>query len=227
MNRGWLHTLLHLGSVLIGQLMVQALPVVVDLAATVPLTVEDPGEVMVEARLYAYDPWLADVAANLVDLQRIESLKLSHRSDSLIQLTLEAQGIEGMAYYCSIRITGTVDGELIFFNDQFLPVKPSAAPENLAVHLATHLTGKGSLHPVELIYPPISPKVLSLDRTKLGFELLIQSVINHVHLIEASDDLQRWTLIGVLQADTAKTSFRDTRKALFGVQFYRVRLGQR
>jgi len=51
MNRGWLHTLLHLGSVLIGQLMVQALPVVVDLAATVPLTVEDPGEVMVEARL--------------------------------------------------------------------------------------------------------------------------------------------------------------------------------
>jgi len=68
MNRGWLHTLLHLGSVLIGQLMVQALPVVVDLAATMPLTVEDPGEVMVEARLYAYDPWLADVAADLVDL---------------------------------------------------------------------------------------------------------------------------------------------------------------
>jgi hypothetical protein len=129
MNRGWLHTLLHLGSVLIGQLMVQALPVVVDLAATVPLTVEDPGEVMVEARLYAYDPWLADVAADLVDLQRIESLKLSRRSDSLIQLTLEAQGIEGMAYYCSIRITGTVDGELIFLMTSFSRSSPVLLPK--------------------------------------------------------------------------------------------------
>ena len=39
----------------------------VEVEATLPLTSEEVGLVRIDARLYAYDPFLADVLADLVD----------------------------------------------------------------------------------------------------------------------------------------------------------------
>ena len=90
----------------------------VELEATLPLTREAIESVRLDARLYAYDPFLADASADLVDQTIIEPLTLASDRESLVRLNLGGYRLPRMDYYVSVRVYRIIDGLQIFFNDR-------------------------------------------------------------------------------------------------------------
>ena len=64
----------------------QAGPLEADVHLTFPLTKQKMLGIYVDARLYEYDPWLADAPATLVDQVEFEGLDLSTKAHSLLEI---------------------------------------------------------------------------------------------------------------------------------------------
>jgi len=86
-----------------GLAKLQAGPLEADVHLTFPLTKQKLLGIYVDARLYEYDPWLADAPATLVDQVEFKGLDLSTKAHSLLDLHFSARRKTRMNYYVSIR----------------------------------------------------------------------------------------------------------------------------
>ena len=195
----------------------------VEVEATLPLTSEEIGLVRIDARLYAYDPFLADVSADLVDQTMIEPLILASDRDSLVHLKLRGNRLSRMDYYISVRVYRVTDGDQVFFNDRFLPVLVGENHCHLKVPLGSTLPTQNSTLSAQLIYPSSTPNILDMEMTPLGFKLTFQSVPRSSYTIEASMNLLQWHSISSVQATDSESAFTDLREALFSWHYYRVK----
>jgi len=118
MRPSWFCYLLVWSSLVEQEAISQSTSVGVELEATLPLTREAIESVRLDARLYAYDPFLADASADLVDQTIIEPLMLASDRESLVRLNLGGNRLPRMDYYVSVRVYRITDGLQIFFNDR-------------------------------------------------------------------------------------------------------------
>ncbi|MDP6338608.1 MAG: hypothetical protein QF562_08595, partial [Verrucomicrobiota bacterium] len=73
-------------------------PLEADVQLTYPLTVKKLENIYIDARLYEYDPWLADVSATLVDHVVLEDVDFSTTADSLVDIHFSAKRKARMKY---------------------------------------------------------------------------------------------------------------------------------
>ena len=66
--------------------------------------------------------------------------------------------------------------------------------------------------------------ILSYTRSPFGFEF--GSEAGKSYVVEATSDLREWNRVEALQGTGSAIQFTDTREALFGKQYYRVRTEQ-
>ena len=67
-------------------------------------------------------------------------------------------------------------------------------------------------------------RILSYTRSPFGFEFGSESGKSYV--VESTSDLREWNRVETLQGTGSAIQFTDTREALFGKQYYRVRTEQ-
>ncbi len=223
MRPSWFCYLLVWSSLVEQEAISQSTPVGVELEATLPLTREAIESVRFDARLYAYDPFLADASADLVDQTIIEPLTLASDRESLVRLNLGGNRLPRMDYYVSVRVYRIADGLQIFFNDRFLPVLVGENQTTLKILLGSALPVQKPSLSAQLIYPVSSPDILDMEMTPLGFKLTFQSVPRSSYTIEASRDLRQWHWIASVQATGSESAFTDLREALFSWHYYRVK----
>ena len=109
---------------------------------TFPLTKQKMLGIYLDARLYEYDPWLADVGATLVDQVEIEDLDLSTTADSLLDVHFSAQRKPRMEYYLSIRAYSGKGGTQYYFIDGFQKIFNGKDEDEIDLRLATRLDKK-------------------------------------------------------------------------------------
>ena len=109
---------------------------------TFPLTKQKMLGIYLDARLYEYDPWLADVGATLMDQVEIEDLDLSTTADSLLDVHFSAQRKPRMEYYLSIGAYSGKGGTQYYFIDGFQKIFNGKDEDEIDLRLATRLDKK-------------------------------------------------------------------------------------
>ena len=120
----------------------QAGPLEADVHLTFPLTKQKMLGIYVDARLYEYDPWLADAPATLVDQVEFEGLDLSTKAHSLLDVHFSAKRKTRMNYYMSIRAYAEKGGTQYYFIDGFQKIFEGVDVDELDIELATRLPKK-------------------------------------------------------------------------------------
>jgi len=64
--------------------------------------------------------------------------------------------------------------------------------------------------------------ILSYTHSPFGFEF--GSEAGKSYVVEVTSDLRKWKPVQTLTSEGSEIKFTDTRKALFGKQYYRVRI---
>ena len=70
--------------------------------------------------------------------------------------------------------------------------------------------------------PGVGVRILSYTRSPFGLEF--ESEAGREYVVEATGDLREWKPVQTLTGVGSAIKFTDTRKALFGKQYYRVRI---
>ena len=78
-------------------------PIKGDIVLSFPLTAEKLENIYIDARLYEYDPFLADASATLLDQVELEGINLSATADSLVDIYFSATRKTRMMYYVTAR----------------------------------------------------------------------------------------------------------------------------
>ena len=124
----------------VGLTRVQAGPLEGVVHLTFPLTKQKMLGIFLDARLYEYDPLLADFPATLVDQVEIEDLDLSTTADSLLDVHFSAQRKPRMEYYLSIRAYSRKGGAQYYFIDGFQRIFVDTDDDDIDLNLATKLS---------------------------------------------------------------------------------------
>ena len=188
---------------------------------TFPLTKQKILGIYLDARLYEYDPWLADVGATLVDQVEIEDLDLSTTANSLLDVHFSAQRKPRMEYYLSIRAYSGKGGTQYYFIDGFQKIFNGKDEDEIDLRLATrlakkkpkgdpvHVGGGGSGEP--------GGKVTGIHR---AVEIEWEGTDGDEFLLQKSDDLQNWeTVEAVVGTGDATSTFLRVEGR---VQFWRL-----
>ena len=125
-----------------GLAKLQAGPLEADVHLTFPLTKQKMLGIYVDARLYEYDPFLADAPATLVDQVEFGGLDLSTKAHSLLDLHFSAKRKTRMNYYVSIRAYAAKGGTQYYFIDGFQRIFVGTDDDELDITMATRLTRK-------------------------------------------------------------------------------------
>ncbi|MAJ16419.1 MAG: hypothetical protein CMO51_05130 [Verrucomicrobiales bacterium] len=78
-------------------------PIKGDVVLSFPLTTEKLENIYIDARLYEYDPFLADASATLLDHVELEGINFSATADSLVNINFSATRKTRMKYYVTAR----------------------------------------------------------------------------------------------------------------------------
>ncbi|MDP6795279.1 MAG: hypothetical protein QF721_04090 [Verrucomicrobiota bacterium] len=188
---------------------------------TFPLTKLKMLGIFVDARLYEYDPFLADFPATLVDQVEIRDLDLSTTGDSLLDMHFSATRKPRMNYYLSIRAYSRKGGTQYYFIDGFQKIFTEKDEDEIDLRLATRLTRKkpegepvhvgsgGGAEP--------AGKVTGIHR---AVEIEWEGTDGGEFLLQKSDDLENWeTIETVVGTGGTKSTFLRVEGR---VQFWRL-----
>ena len=179
-----------------GLAKVQAGPLEADVHLTFPLTKQKMLGIYVDARLYEYDPLLADVSATLVDQVEFENLDLSTTADSLLDVHFSAKRKSRMSYYLSIRAYAKKGGKQYYYIKSFQKIFVGKDDDELHVRLATKLTKKKpSGDPVNVGSGgggEVSGKLIGIHR---AVEIEWEGTVGAAFLLQKSSDLKNWETV--------------------------------
>jgi len=179
-----------------GLAKVQAGSLEADVHLTFPLTKQKMLGIYVDARLYEYDPLLADVSATLVDQVEFENLDFSTTADSLLDVHFSAKRKPRMSYYLSIRAYAKKGGKQYFYINGFQKIFVGTDDDELDVKLATKLAKKKpSGDPVNVGSGgggEVSGKLTGIHR---AVEIEWEGTDGDEFLLQKSSDLKNWETV--------------------------------
>ena len=117
-------------------------PIKCDVVFSFPLTTEKLENIYIDARLYEYDPFLADASATLLDHVELEGINFSATSDSLVNINFSATRKTRMKYYVTARTYSTKGGTLYFYINGFQKIFELVDTENINIAMTSKLTTK-------------------------------------------------------------------------------------
>ena len=183
-----------------GLAKLQAGPLEADVNLTFPLTKQKMLGIYVDARLYEYDPWLADAPATLVDQVEFKGLDLSTKAHSLLDLHFSAKRKTRMNYYVSIRAYAEKGGTQYYFIDGFQRIFESVDEDELDIELATRLAKKNPSDDPVIVGEgggsgEAKGKLIGIHR---AVEIEWEGTDGDEFLLQKSSDLESWETIETL-----------------------------
>jgi hypothetical protein len=183
-----------------GLAKLQAGPLEADVNLTFPLTKQKMLGIYVDARLYEYDPWLADAPATLVDQVEFKGLDLSTKAHSLLYLHFSAKRKTRMNYYVSIRAYAEKGGTQYYFIDGFQKIFESVDEDELDIELATRLAKKNPSDDPVIVGEgggsgEATGKLIGIHR---AVEIEWEGTDGDEFLLQKSSDLESWETIKTL-----------------------------
>jgi len=183
-----------------GLAKLQAGPLEADVSLTFPLTKQKMLGIYVDARLYEYDPWLADAPATLVDQVEFKDLDLSTKAHSLLDLHFSAKRKTRMNYYVSIRAYAEKGGTQYYFIDGFQRIFESVDEDELDIELATRLAKKNPSDDPVIVGEgggsgEATGKLIGIHR---AVEIEWEGTDGDEFLLQKSSDLESWETIKTL-----------------------------
>ena len=181
---------------IVGLAKLQAGPLEADVHLTFPLTKQKMLGIYVDARLYEYDPLLADVSATLVDQVEFENLDFSTTADSLLDVHFSAKRKTRMSYYLSVRAYAKKGGAQYFYINNFQKIFVGTDNDELDITLATRLVKKKpSGDPVNVGSGgggEVSGKLTGIHR---AVEIEWEGTDGDEFLLQKSSDLENWETV--------------------------------
>ncbi|HAH98526.1 MAG TPA: hypothetical protein DCO70_04270 [Verrucomicrobiales bacterium] len=113
-----------------------------DVRLTYPLTVKKLENIYIDARLYEYDPWLADAPATLVDHVELEEIDLSRSADSIVDIHFFANRKSRMKYYVTASTYSKKGGTLYFYINGFQKIFERSDIDDIDVTMEPKLETK-------------------------------------------------------------------------------------
>ncbi len=191
-----------------GLAKLQAGPLEADVHLTFPLTKQKMLGIYVDARLYEYDPFLADAPATLVDQVEFEGLDLSTKAHSLLDLHFSAKRKTRMNYYVSIRAYAAKGGTQYYFIDGFQKIFEGVDEDELDIELATRLAKKNPTDDPVIVghgggSGEATGKLIGIHR---AVEIEWEGTEGAAFLLQKSSDLKNWETIETLIGAGEKAS---------------------
>ncbi|MED5381153.1 MAG: hypothetical protein VYC47_01180 [Verrucomicrobiota bacterium] len=204
-----------------GLAKVQAGPLEGVVHLTFPLTKQKMLGIYVDARLYEYDPLLADFPATMVDQVVFEDLDLSTTADSLLDVHFSAQRKSRMNYYRSLRAYSRKGGAQYYFIDGFQRIFVDTDDDDIDLKLATKLAKKKpSGDPVDVGGGGGEEPAGKLTGIHRAVEIQWEGTDGDEFLLQKSDDLESWeTVEAVVGTGGAVSTFLRVEGR---VQFWRL-----
>ena len=197
-------------------------PLEADVNLTFPLTKQKMLGIYVDARLYEYDPWLADAPAKLVDQVELEDLDFSTKAHSLVDVYFSAKRKTRMNYYVSIRAYEEKGGTQYYFIDGFHKIFESVDLDELDIELATRLPKKNPTDDPVIVGKgggggEAIGRLIGIHR---AVEIEWEGTEGDEFLLQKSSDLENWETVEpvVGNGGTVSTFLR----VLGRVQFWRL-----
>ena len=183
-----------------GLAKLQAGPLEADVHLTFPLTKQKLLGIYVDARLYEYDPWLADAPATLVDQVEFKGLDLSTKAHSLLDLHFSARRKTRMNYYVSIRAYAEKGGTQYYFIDGFQKIFEGVDEDELDIELATRLAKENPTDDPVIVGEgggsgEATGKLIGIHR---AVEIEWEGTDGDEFLLQKSSDLESWETIKTL-----------------------------
>ena len=171
-----------------------------DAHLTFPLTKQKMLGIYVDARLYEYDPWLADAPATLVDQVEFKGLDLSTKAHSLLDLHFSARRKTRMNYYVSIRAYAEKGGTQYYFIDGFQKIFEGVDEDELDIELATRLAKENPTDDPVIVGEgggsgEATGKLIGIHR---AVEIEWEGTDGEEFLLQRSSDLESWETIETL-----------------------------
>ena len=203
-------TLLLAALLLAGLAKPLAGPLEADVQLTYPLTVKKLENIYIDARLYEYDPWLADVSATLVDRVVLEDVDFSTIADSLVDIHFSAKRKTRMKYYVTARTYSNKGGTLYFFIDGFKKIFEHKDDEEIDVRMKSKLATKKPKGDPEKVGgndddggEENSGKITSIHR---AVEIEWEGTDGAEFTLQRSNDLENWETVELLVGNGETTS---------------------
>ena len=117
-------------------------PIKGDIVLSFPLTTEKLENIYIDARLYEYDPFLADAPATLLNHIELEGINFSTTTGSLVNIHFSAIRKIRMKYYVTVRTYSKKGGALYFYIDGFQKIFEQLDTENTNIIMASKLKTK-------------------------------------------------------------------------------------
>jgi len=205
-----------------GLAKLHAAPLEADVNLTFPLTKQKMLGIYVDARLYEYDPWLADAPATLVDQVEFKGLDLSTKAHSLLDVHFSAERKTRMNYYVSIRAYAEKGGTQYYFIDGFQKIFASVDVDELDIELATRLPKKNPTDDPVIVGKgggggEAIGRLIGIHR---AVEIEWEGTEGDEFLLQKSSDLENWETVEpvVGNGGTVSTFLRVVGR----VQFWRL-----
>ena len=180
-----------------------------DVRLTYPLTVKNLKNIYIDARLYEYDPFLADVSATLVDHVELKGINFSTTADSLVDIHFSAKRKSRMKYYITAHTYSKKGGTLYFFIDGFQKIFEYKDNNNIDVRMKSKLATKKPKEDPEKVGgnddggEEKEGKITAIHR---AVEIEWTGTNGTEFTLQQSNDLQNWKTAKTLSGAGALTS---------------------
>jgi len=179
-------------------------PIKGDVVLSFPLTTEKLENIYVDARLYEYDPFLADASATLLDHVELEGINFSATADSLVNINFSATRKTRMKYYVTARTYSTKGGTLHFYINGFQKIFELVDTENINIAMTSKLTTKKPEgDPINVNVKEKNGKILDIHR---AVEIVWKGSQGANFVLQKSSDLNHWKTVDALRGNGNITS---------------------
>jgi len=193
-------------------------PIEGDVLLSFPLTTEKLEDIYIDARLYEYDPFLADVSATLLDHIELEGINFSATADSLVNIHFSATRKTRMKYYITARTYSKKGGTLYFYINGFQKIFEQMDSENINIAMTSKLTTKKPEgDPVNINVKKKNGEIHGIHR---AVEIVWKGTKGTNFILQKSSNLQHWETVDTLSGNGNLTSV--FLRASGAVQFWRM-----
>ena len=193
-------------------------PIEGDILLSFPLTTEKLEDIYIDARLYEYDPFLADASATLLNHVELEGINFSTTTDSLVNIHFSATRKTRMKYYVTARTYSKKGGTLYFYINGFQKIFEQMDTENINIAMTSKLTTKNPEgDPVNINVKEKNGKIHGIHR---AVEIVWKGAKDANFELQKSSDLQHWETVDTLSGNGNMTSV--FLRISGAVQFWRV-----
>lgn len=189
-----------------------------------PLITKKLENIYIDARLYEYDPLLADAPGTLVDHVELTGIHFSTTADSLVDIHFLAKPKPRMKYYITARTYSKKGGTLYFYINKFQKIFEGKDTDKIDVTMTPKLnTKKPKGDPVKVGGndedggEEKSGKIHDIHR---AVEIEWEGTDGAEFALQKSSDLRNWETVDTLNGtgETASVFLRISGR----VQFWRV-----